>query len=59
MKGAIVFFICSTFIFGDSVDNLKNKMKKIESEIKQKNSINFFQYIKQHPKKAEYKISYI
>lgn len=38
MKGAIVFLICSTFIFGDSVDNLKNKMKKIESEIKQKNS---------------------
>lgn len=38
MRGLMIFFICSTFIFGDSVDNLKNKMKKIESEIKQKNS---------------------
>lgn len=38
MKRIMIFFICSTFIFGDSVDNLKNKMKKIDSEIKQKNN---------------------
>ncbi len=38
MKILMIFFICSTFLFGDSVDNLKSKMKKIDSEIKQKNN---------------------
>ncbi|MBC2851292.1 peptidoglycan DD-metalloendopeptidase family protein [Cetobacterium sp. 8H] len=38
MKRIILFFMLSTLIFGDSVDNLKNKMKKIESEIKKKNN---------------------
>ncbi|MGL5088971.1 MAG: murein hydrolase activator EnvC family protein [Cetobacterium sp.] len=38
MKVLMIFFICSTFIFGDSVSNLKNRVKKIETEIKQKNT---------------------
>ncbi|MGL4629269.1 murein hydrolase activator EnvC family protein [Cetobacterium sp.] len=38
MRALMIFFICSNFIFADSVDNLKNRMKKIESEIKQKNT---------------------
>lgn len=31
-------FIVTTFLFSDSVDNLKDRMRRIESEIKQKNS---------------------
>ncbi|WP_297598097.1 peptidoglycan DD-metalloendopeptidase family protein [uncultured Cetobacterium sp.] len=38
MRGLWIFFLLSGLVFGDSVDNLKNRMKKIESEIKQKNS---------------------
>ncbi|MGL5970958.1 MAG: murein hydrolase activator EnvC family protein [Cetobacterium sp.] len=38
MKVLLIFFIYSIFIFGDSVSNLKNKVKKIETEIKQKNT---------------------
>ncbi|MGL4976545.1 MAG: murein hydrolase activator EnvC family protein [Cetobacterium sp.] len=38
MRMLIVFFIYTTFIFCESVDSLKNKVKKIESEIKQKSS---------------------
>jgi len=36
MRVLMIFFICSNFIFADNVNNLKNRMKKIESEIKQK-----------------------
>lgn len=38
MKRWIFFLLCSNLVFGDSVSNLKNKMKKIDSEIQKKNS---------------------
>lgn len=38
MKKILLFLLVSALLYGDSVDNLKNRMKKIDSEIKQKNT---------------------
>lgn len=38
MRVIFIFLIFSNFIFGDQIGNLKNKVKKIDSEIKQKNT---------------------
>lgn len=38
MRRILLFLLVSSMIYGDSVDNLKNRMKKIDSQIKQKNT---------------------
>lgn len=38
MKKILLFLLISLLSYGDSVDSLKNKMKKIDSQIKQKNT---------------------